>query len=77
MATGGQDSKIPREGDGGGAGSAVGGEHGGMTDGDRQRLAGRNRIGREINKGDGRTTDDRAPGSGQAKLGGDVTKDWS
>ena len=53
MATGGQDSKIPRGGGGVGVGTRVGGEHGGMTDRDRQHLAGRINIRQEIDKDDG------------------------
>ena len=77
MATGGQDSKIPRGGGGVGVGTRVGGEHGGMTDRDRQHLAGRINIRREIDKDDGRTTDNQAPGSGKAKPGRKITTEWS
>ena len=49
----------------------------GLTDGDRQHLAGRISIGREIDKDKGRMTDDQAPGSGRAKLGIEITTEWS
>ena len=53
------------------------GEHWGLTDGDGQHSAGSISIGQEINKYDRRTTDDRAPGSRRAKLGREITTEWS
>ena len=54
-----------------------GGEHGVLMDGDRQHLVGRISIGQEIDKGDIQTTGDRSPGSGRAKLGREITTEWS
>ena len=42
-----------------------------------QHLVGRISTGQEIDEGDGKTTDDQTPGSGQAKIGGEVTIEWS
>ena len=64
-------------GGGGGAGTGGGGEHGGLKDGDGQHLTGRISIGQEINKDNGKTTDDRAPGSVRVKLGREITTEWS
>ena len=77
MATEGRDDKILRGGGGGGTGTGGRAAHGRLTDGDGQHLAGRIRIGREINKDNGRMTDDQAPGSGREKVGRQITTDWS
>ena len=61
---------IERTGEGGGV------EHRGLTDRYGTCLARRISIGREIDKGDEQTTDDRAPWSGREKLGGEVTMEW-
>ena len=59
-----------------GRGDGRGGDHGGLTDRDRKHLTGRINIGQDINKDDGRMTDDRAPGSGREKLGREITMEW-
>ena len=55
MTTGGRDDDIPRRGGGGVARTGGGGglDHEGMTDRDRQHLAGRIIIGQESDKDDG------------------------
>ena len=77
MATEGRDDKILRGGGGGGTGTGGRAAHGRLTDGDGQHLAGRIRIGREINKDNGQTAYDQAPGSRKAKLGRKIPMGWS
>ena len=59
-----------------GRGKGGGGDREGLKDGSGKRSAVRNSVRREIDEGDEQTTDDIAPGSGRAKLRGEVTTEW-
>ena len=52
-------------------------DHEGLTNGYKQHLAGSIIIGRAINKDDGQMMDEQSPGSGRAKLGREITTEWS
>ena len=77
MATGRREDEIPIGGRRSGSNNGGERDHGGLTDRDGKHLAGRINIGQEIDEDDGRTTDERAPGSGRAKLRREITMEWS